>query len=170
MAHTMSSRTAKAIKVDPVLALQWLLERGCRQSSQVLQLSAAGALFWKLIIYLFYVYGCLACMYVCTLHVCLVPEDARRGCWIPWDCGCRPLWAFRQVDWSISFLILSWNLERGWRPTGSSILPRPPSPWPYLAFCVPSGDVVSDPQGCATSTVTCWSMSPASAKSFWMMN
>ena len=24
-------------------------------------------------------YGCFACMYVCTLHACLVPSEARRG-------------------------------------------------------------------------------------------
>ena len=28
---------------------------------------------------LFYVYEDLACMYGCALHVCLVPEETRRG-------------------------------------------------------------------------------------------
>lgn len=30
---------------------------------------------------LFYVSGCFVCMYTCAPHVCLMPEEARRGCW-----------------------------------------------------------------------------------------
>ena len=32
----------------------------------------------------FYVYEYSACMYVCALHVCLVPAEARRGIGSPW--------------------------------------------------------------------------------------
>lgn len=31
------------------------------------------------------------CMCVCALHVCMVPTEARRGHWIPWD------WRYRQL-------------------------------------------------------------------------
>lgn len=30
---------------------------------------------------LFYVSGCFVCMYTCAPRVCLMPEEARRGCW-----------------------------------------------------------------------------------------
>jgi hypothetical protein len=39
---------------------------------------------FKKIIY-FYVYECFACTYVCVPCTCLVPEDVRRGLWIPWN-------------------------------------------------------------------------------------
>lgn len=28
---------------------------------------------------IFYAYECFACIYVCTLHMCLVPAEARKG-------------------------------------------------------------------------------------------
>lgn len=31
----------------------------------------------------FYVIECFAFMYVCAQYVCLVPVDARGGCWTP---------------------------------------------------------------------------------------
>lgn len=33
--------------------------------------------------FLFYVYRCFA--YECTLHLCLVPTEARKGHEMPWD-------------------------------------------------------------------------------------
>ena len=37
--------------------------------------------------YKFYMCECFTCMYVCILHACLVPEDTRGGCQVPWDSG-----------------------------------------------------------------------------------
>lgn len=33
----------------------------------------------------FYVYECFVSMYVCTLHMCLVPKEARSGCLFTWN-------------------------------------------------------------------------------------
>lgn len=40
--------------------------------------------FIYLLIFVFNVYSCFACKYVCA-HVFLVPSEDSRGCWIPWD-------------------------------------------------------------------------------------
>jgi hypothetical protein len=42
------------------------------------------------LIYLCYVYECLACMYICILWIFLVPEAARKGLW---NWTSRWLWA-----------------------------------------------------------------------------
>ena len=39
---------------------------------------------FKRSILFFYVYECIAHMYVC-LHACLVSLEVRKGYWIPWD-------------------------------------------------------------------------------------
>lgn len=43
--------------------------------------------------YLFIVYMCFVCMYVCAPSMCVVHKEARRGHGIPWDWSCRCLWA-----------------------------------------------------------------------------
>lgn len=34
---------------------------------------------------LLYAYGCFACMHASVPHVCLKPNEVRRGCWVPWN-------------------------------------------------------------------------------------
>jgi hypothetical protein len=50
-------------------------------------------LFW---IY-FYMYECFAYVYVCVSYACMVLEDIRSGCWIPWHWSCKWLLAPRRV-------------------------------------------------------------------------
>ena len=33
------------------------------------------------------VYECFACKNVCEPHVCLVTEETRRRCQVPWNCS-----------------------------------------------------------------------------------
>lgn len=70
-------------------------------------------LFWRRCI-LLYVHACVACVYVCTPHSCLVAEEIRKGHWVPynwshvWVLGIKPLFlclyfAFickRQLSWT----------------------------------------------------------------------
>ena len=37
------------------------------------------------LIYLNYVYGGLACMHACAPCMCLMPAEARKSNWIPWN-------------------------------------------------------------------------------------
>lgn len=46
----------------------------------------------RLYLFLFYVYGCFAQMYVCIPHACRVPVDGRRICQIPWNWSYWWLW------------------------------------------------------------------------------
>lgn len=43
-------------------------------------------------------YVCFVCMYVCTLHSCPVPEEAKRGHQILWD------WSYKQLRATMSVL------------------------------------------------------------------
>ena len=43
-------------------------------------------------LYFMYMFMCLpACMFM--HHVCTVPKEARKGCWIPWNWNYSYLWA-----------------------------------------------------------------------------
>lgn len=37
------------------------------------------------VVLIYFVYGWLACMYVCVHYMCLEPTEGRRRHWIPWD-------------------------------------------------------------------------------------
>jgi hypothetical protein len=43
-------------------------------------------------LFLFYVYGCLACKCVCVPCSCLVSKETGGGRQIPWNCSFRGLW------------------------------------------------------------------------------
>lgn len=54
-------------------------------------------MIFKNILFVFHVYGCLAYMYECVLHVCLIPTENRVGHLILWNCSYRRLWATMYV-------------------------------------------------------------------------
>lgn len=61
------------------------------------QLVAAGGTRVTFFLLLFTIYGCFNCTSVYQVCVCLVPMEARRGYWIPWDWNYRWLWAVMWV-------------------------------------------------------------------------
>lgn len=45
--------------------------------------------FFSFLIRKYYLCGCCASVHFCVSPVCLVPKEARRRCWSPWDCSYR---------------------------------------------------------------------------------
>lgn len=65
----------------------------CRKESGICQFEVEASLLKVSKKIYFYVYGGFDCMDVCVSHACMVPVEARRGCWLPWNYGYRQLWA-----------------------------------------------------------------------------
>jgi hypothetical protein len=93
----------------------WDLNSGPSKEQSVL-LSPEPSLQPK--IYLFYVYKCFACMYVCTLYTCLVPirgqEEAIRS---P---GCKPPFGFWGLNLSLLHMLLT-TAQAPFLKTGSHV-------------------------------------------------
>lgn len=70
----------------------------------------------------FCISGCFACMHVC---VCLVPEEARRGCSIPWPWVITDLWS---AGWVL-------RLEPGLLEEQPALLTAEPSLLPWFTYC-----------------------------------
>jgi hypothetical protein len=42
-------------------------------------------------IYFYFMYMSVLNVYTCPSHACWMPIEAGKGCWIPWNWGCRQM-------------------------------------------------------------------------------
>lgn len=90
MVNLSSARVGASIVPPPSMLGGWL---ACFPTGLVEAATAAVSLWFKhrffvsflISLDLFYEYECFACMFVTAPHLCLVPEEVRRGHWILWN-------------------------------------------------------------------------------------